>query len=99
MESMEMATIALEEPKIVYSPANWLVRPGSAKTANPDAYIRASITGGPTSLTATFDMSTINTIDPSQFGFRGDSGSWKIAPCTVSMPITMPTDSTWSTPC
>lgn len=91
-----MSTIAPNDPKLLYSPYNWLVTAGAAKTANAGAYIRAGISGGPTSLTATFDVSNMNE-DPSHVGIRIDGGSWVIAPVAASITIPIPADNTWGT--
>jgi len=91
-----MTTIAPNDANIVYSPYNWLVSPTSAKTANAGAYIRATITGAPVTLSATFDVSNMNA-DPSHIGIRVDGGSWTITPAAASLPITIPADNTWGT--
>ena len=92
-----MTTIDPNDPNILYSPYNWLVGPSSAKTANAGAYLRTCIAGAPSSLSATFNMASMNVVDPSHVGFRVDGGSWQIQPCAASITIALPTDNTWGT--
>lgn len=91
-----MSTIAPNDSKLLYSPYNWLVTGGAAKTANAGAYVRASIAGGPASLAATFDVTNMNE-DPSHVGIRVDGGGWAISPVAPSIAVPIPADNTWGT--
>lgn len=83
-------TIATNNAGILYSPYNWLVTSGSAKTINGGAYFRTLFTG--TACTLTFDLS--NMVTPaSQIEYRIDGyGPWISAVVASTVTLTVPTD-------
>lgn len=89
-----MSTIAPNDANIVYSPYNWDVTAGAAKTINAGAYIRMTFTGTPGSLAATFDIT--NMVTPaSRVGIRIDGGASQDVDIAASIPIEIPTENTW----
>lgn len=72
---------------LVYSPGNWLVGSGSAKTINPGAYFRTIFTGP--SCTLKFDVSANGTPLP-QLYYRVDGVSWTQVTLAASIALTMP---------
>ena len=84
-----------DQTKIVFSPLNWNVGTGTAKTINPGAYFR-TIFGG-TSCTLQFDMTGILTPLP-QISYRIDGyGAWITTDIAATVALTLPTDTSgWS---
>jgi lysophospholipase L1-like esterase len=79
-----------DQTKVVFSPLNWNVSAGNAKTINPGAYFR-TIFGG-TACTLQFDMTGILTPLP-QISYRVDGyGPWTTVDIAASVPLTIPTD-------
>lgn len=85
-----MTTIAPNDSNLAYSPANWLVQGSSAETINTGAYINALITGAPTSLTATFDLSGVSTPYP-DLAITVDDGPTVRVPVAASVTVPLPT--------
>ena len=79
-----------DQTKVVFSPLNWNVSAGNAKTINPGAYFR-TIFGG-TSCTLQFDMTGILTPLP-QISYRVDGyGAWTTVDIAASVALTIPSD-------
>jgi len=89
-----MSTIAPNDANILYSPYNWLVSAGTAKTISGGAYLRATFTGTPTVLTATFNM-TNQPATKSRVGFRVDGGPWQDFDVAATITLSMPAN-TWA---
>ena len=84
------ASAGFDQTKVVFSPFNWNVGTGTAKTINPGAYFR-TIFGG-TSCTLQFDMTGILTPLP-QISYRIDGyGPWTTVDIAASVALTVPTD-------
>jgi hypothetical protein len=79
-----------DQTKVVFSPLNWNVSAGNAKTINPGAYFR-TIFGG-TSCTLQFDMTGILTPLP-QISYRVDGyGAWTTVDIAASVALAIPSD-------
>ena len=76
---------------LAYSPGNWLVGSGSAKTINPGAYFRTLFTGP--SCTLNFDVSANSTPLP-QLYYRVDGVSWTQVTLAASIVLIMPSGTT-----
>ncbi len=85
--------IAPNDPNIIYSPYNWLVTPTFAKTINAGAVSRVLI-GGASSVALTFDVSALAAPLP-RIGYQIDNNPPAIVPIAASIPLPLPTDSTW----
>lgn len=90
-----MSTITPSDPAVLYSPYNWHVSGGVAKTICGGAYWRVTFAGDTDTLTATFDVSNMATI-PSRVGFRVDNGSWQDFDIAASINIAVPSNNSWS---
>jgi hypothetical protein len=87
-------TIAPNDANIIYSPFNWDVQAGRAKTINPGAYLRATIDGSPTLITATFDVASVT--DLPTFAYRVNDGPLTQATVAATVPLTIPSDNAWA---
>ena len=84
------SAVGFDQTKVVFSPLNWNVGTGTAKTINPGAYFR-TIFGG-TSCTLQFDMTGIQTPLP-QISYRVDGyGAWTTVDVAASVALTIPSD-------
>lgn len=83
------------DANIIYSPYNWDVNSGRAKTINAGAYFRAQINGSPTSITLWFDMTGVLTPLP-QVTVTLDGRAISTAPIASTMVLTLPSGSTWA---
>lgn len=81
--------IAPNDPKILYSPANWIVTATSAQTINPGAYFR--IYAATSSITLSFDVSNLYA-DLPILKWRIDQAGWQSATVASSMSISLPTN-------
>lgn len=89
-----MTIIAPTDPNIIYSPYNWDVSAGGAKTLNSGAYFRVTFSGDPNTLAATFNI-TNQPVRKSKVGFRVDGGPWQDYKVAASVPLTIPAN-TWA---
>jgi lysophospholipase L1-like esterase len=86
-------TYAPNDARIVYSPYNWDVQAARALSVNSGAYFKTLITGSPTSVTLTFDLtSAIVAAAPyPQVAYRFDGQAWTRLSFAASMALTLPT--------
>ena len=82
--------IAPNNAAITYSPYNWLVTAGAAKSINSGAYLRTAFTG--TSCALTFDTSALAGSYLPQIWYRIDGLYWQLARVASSVTLTMPTE-------
>jgi len=76
--------------KILFSPANWDVQPGYAKTINSGAYLRTSFGGS--ACTLNFDMTNVAAVPP-KLSYRVDEfGPWVTVDLAASVAIAVPAD-------
>lgn len=80
-----------DQTKILFSPLNWNVGTGTAKTINPGAYFRTQFSG--TSIALSFDMTGILTPLP-QLEYRIDQKAWAQIDLASTIALTMPSDTT-----
>lgn len=88
------ATIAPNDPNIIYSPYTWLVSGTVAQTNCAGAYLRATISGSPTSIVANFDMTNVTGISPGKVIINID-GVITTATIAATVPIPIPGGNTW----
>lgn len=88
------ATTGFDQTKVLFSPYNWLVGTGTAKTINEGAYCRFGFTGS--SCTLGFDISGTATPRP-KMAYRVDQGPWVSFDLSSSQQLAIPADSAaWS---
>jgi lysophospholipase L1-like esterase len=88
-----VTTIAPNNSAISYSPYNWLVTAGNAKSINSGAYFSTLFSG--LSCTLNFDLTGIATPFP-QIKYRVDRGPWVDAETASTITVTIPTyDQNW----
>ena len=92
-DAVTPAGIAPNDAAIAYSPFNWSVSSTAAKTICPGAYFRTQFSGG--ACTLNFDMSGLATPYP-QIKYRIDGAGWITATIAATVPLTMPTDNSWT---
>jgi hypothetical protein len=81
---------AYDSTKILFSPYNWDVQSGFAKTIHPGAYFKLVFGGG--SCTLSFDMTGIEAPYP-KLQYRVDKfGAWNTVDLAASIVITVPTE-------
>lgn len=88
-----MTTIAPNNANWIYSPLNWDVTSGRAKTIDAGAYARIMFDGNPGTLAATFDM-TNQPAGKTRISIRLDGGPWLDTMCAASVALTIP-DNGW----
>lgn len=84
------AATGFDQTKVLFSPYNWLVSTGTAKTINEGAYARFGFTGASCSLG--FDISTTSTPRP-KMAYRVDQGPWTVFDLSSSQTLTVPSES------
>jgi hypothetical protein len=89
--SAATTTIPADGGAFHYSPYNWNVGSGRAKTICCGAYFSTVFTGG--SCTATFDMTGLSTPYP-QIWYRIDGTNWLSASIAATVALTMPSTTT-----
>lgn len=84
------APATFDTSKILFSPYNWDVQSGYAKTINPGAYLRLNFSGA--SCTLLFDTTGLVAPFP-KLSYRVDGvGQWVITDLAASVAITLPTN-------
>jgi hypothetical protein len=88
-------TYAPNDARIAYSPYNWDVQAARALAINPGAYFKTLITGSPSAVTLTFDM-TNATVPYPQVAYRFDGQGWTRSSMGASMTLGIPTNTSGS---
>lgn len=84
------AAAGIDTSKMLFSPVNWSVSAGSAKTINDGAYFKLGFSGS--SCTLGFDISGTSNPKP-KMCYRVDGvGAWMTVDLAASIAITMPTE-------
>lgn len=86
--------IAPNDPAILYSPYTWDVTAARAKTINAGAYFRLIITGAPSSVTLTFDMTDVSTPVP-KVTYEVDGVVLRTVDLAATITIPLPPETTW----
>lgn len=87
--------IAPNDPAILYSPYNWDVTAGTAKTINAGAYFRVIISGAPASIALKFDMSNVSGPVP-KLTWEIDGWVRQTVDLVSTVTIAIPTTNSWS---
>lgn len=85
-----MPTITPNDPNIVYSPCNWSISSGEARTINSGAYLRF-VAVGAGSIGLTFAMAGIVSPAP-RLAYRVDNGPWTRVPLAASVTLAIPNE-------
>jgi lysophospholipase L1-like esterase len=89
-------TIAPNDSNLVYSPYNWDLSSVRAMTINPGAYLRASIVGTPTAISALFDASDDTQSVLPEVAIKVDDGPWTTYTVASSIALTLPATNGWA---
>lgn len=92
-----MSVLVPSETAYRFSPYNWHLSAGAAKTICAGAYWRTAFTSSGTgTLTALFDASAMPSVRRSRVGFRVDGGPWQDFDVQSEIFLTMPSNNTWA---
>jgi hypothetical protein len=87
--------IAPNDADVIYSPYNWRIQAGEARTINPGAYCRAMIAGDPTSIVLGFAMAGVTTTYLPEITYRIDGGPVTTVPLAATITVPIPTTNSW----
>lgn len=88
-------TIVPNDTNIVYSPGNWDITSGHAKTINPGAYLRF-LTTGAAAVTLNLDLTgNLQQSTYPRIAYRIDDGPWTKVLIAATITLALPTTSTW----